>query len=117
MLVTIDPNRAEPLFAQVAASLRREILAGRVNAGDRLPTARDLAGALNVNLHTVLRAYQQLRDEGIVDMRRGRGATVGAGAGVLREIAEEIEALVAKSREAGVDPGTLTSLVQEAARA
>lgn len=117
MLVTIDPNREEPLFAQVAASLRREILAGRLATGDRLPPARELASSLEVNLHTVLRAYQQLRDEGIVDMRRGRGASVARGASVLHDIGADVDALVAKARSAGVDPDTLTALVREAARA
>lgn len=116
MLVTIDPTREDALFAQVASSVRNEILAGRLSPGDRLPPARDLAASLRVNLHTVLHAYQELRDEGLVDMRRGRGATVSVSAGSLHELASDVTALVAKAHALGIDSDTLTSLVKEASR-
>lgn len=101
---------------QVAASLRSEVAAGRLRPGDRLPPARDLAQSLDVNLHTVLHAYQDLRDEGLIDMRRGRGATVAAAGGALLGLSDDVAALVAKARSLGIDADTLTSLVKEAAR-
>lgn len=116
MLIVIDPTRDEALYAQVAAGVRAEIAAGRLHAGDRLPPARDVAGGLGMNLHTVLRAYQELRDEGLVDMRRGRGAVVTAAATGLEELHEDVDALVQKARALGVSAGTLGSLVTEALR-
>ncbi|WP_040164867.1 GntR family transcriptional regulator [Microbacterium gorillae] len=116
MFVTIDPTREEPLFAQVASAVRLEMAEERLRPGDRLPPARDLATSLDVNLHTVLRAYQDLRDEGLVEMRRGRGASVSAAAGALSELNHEITTLVAKAAALHIDVDTLTSLVKEAAR-
>ncbi|MGO1628269.1 MAG: GntR family transcriptional regulator, partial [Microbacterium sp.] len=78
MLIRIDPTREEPVFTQIAASIRGDIVAGSVGEGDRLPSAKQVAASLGVNLHTVLHAYQQLRDDGLVDMRPGRGAVVTA---------------------------------------
>ena len=116
MLVTIDPQRDEPLFVQVAASIRTEVAAGRLAPGDRLPSARELAASLDVNVHTVLKAYQDLCDEGLVEMRRGRGATLTAAASRLHELTADIAELVAKARALGVDADTLASLVKEATR-
>lgn len=113
MLVRIDPTRDEPLFAQVAGSIRGDLASGALTVGDRLPSARDVAAALAVNLHTVLRAYQELRDEGLIDMRRGRGAVVTDAAAPLAELHSEITALIARARALGLSPDTLASLVKE----
>ncbi|MBB4932040.1 DNA-binding transcriptional regulator YhcF (GntR family) [Lipingzhangella halophila] len=76
MLITIDPESSQPLAEQVAASVRAALSKGTAQAGDKLPAARTVASALEINLHTVLRGYQQLRDEGLVELRRGRGAVI-----------------------------------------
>ena len=71
-------NRDEPteLHAQVAAEIRRAIAEGEAAPGDRLPPAKDLAAELGVNTNTVLRALRLLRDEGLLDFKRGRGVHV-----------------------------------------
>ena len=116
MFILVNPQSDEPLFAQVASAVRAEVASGALRAGEKLPAARDVAAALGINLHTVLRAYQELRDEGLIDMRRGRGAVVTDAATTLGEIAEDIAALVAKAKKLGLAGDTLTSLVKEATR-
>src|SRR4051794_26567724 len=71
-------DRAEPtdLHEQVAAEIRRAIAEGEAGPGERLPPAVDLAAILGVNRNTVLRALRDLRDEGLLEFRRGRGVTV-----------------------------------------
>lgn len=113
MLIRIDPASDLPLFAQIAGSVRSEILAGRIAEGDRLPAARDVAASLDVNLHTVLRAYQDLRDEGLVDMRRGRGAVVTDRAHALGELSAEIAALRDRAAALGMSVDTLAALVRD----
>src|SRR6516162_370045 len=73
--VNIDRN-AGPLHEQVAAQIRRAIAEGEAGPGDRLPLASDLAAVLGVNKNTVLRALHLLREEGLLEFRRGRGITV-----------------------------------------
>lgn len=116
MLIRVDPQSSVPLFAQIADALRADITAGRLSSGERLPAAREVADALRVNLHTVLHAYQDLRDEGLVDLRRGRGAVVTPAGAALAGLGAEITALVDRARSLGVSPDTLSALVKEAAR-
>ncbi len=113
MLIRIDAESSRPLFEQVASSVRGDILAGRLVPGDRLPSAREVAEALDINLHTVLRAYQQLRDESLIDLRRGRGAMVSASAAPLAELAGDVAALVHRAAALGVSPATLAAVVTE----
>ena len=74
--VKIDRDDATELNEQVAAELRRAIADGEAEPGERLPPARDLAAVLGVNTNTVLRALRVLREEGLLEFRRGRGITV-----------------------------------------
>lgn len=75
-LDAVDREDPTPLHEQVAAEIRRAINEGEAGPGDRIPQARDLATVLGVNNNTVLRALRLLRDEGLVEMGRGRAIRV-----------------------------------------
>jgi GntR family transcriptional regulator len=74
--VKIDRSQPTAVFEQVASEIRRAILDGEALAGERLPPAKDLAAELGVNTNTVLRALRVLREEGLLEFRRGRGVSV-----------------------------------------
>lgn len=71
-------NRSDPtlLHEQVAAEIRRAIAEGEAEPGEKIPQAKDLAAELGVNTNTVLRALRVLRDEGVIEMGRGRSIRV-----------------------------------------
>ncbi len=112
MLITLETSSAEPLHQQIAAGLRRSLSSGDLAPGARLPSARDLAAALDVNVHTVLRALRELRDEGLLELRRGRGATVTGHAPGRAEVTEQALALLATARRHGYDLPELFALLK-----
>ncbi len=115
MLIKVDPGSSEPLFAQIAAQVRGAIATGRVAEGDKLPPARELAEALGVNMHTVLRAYGDLRDEGLVDMRRRRGVIVLAAGDQRARLLELARDLVSEAARQGLGKAELRKLLEEVA--
>jgi GntR family transcriptional regulator len=94
-----------------AAEIRRAIADGEAAPGERLPPAKDIAAALGVNRNTVLTALRMLRDEGLVDFRRGRGVIV-AGTPARSEVVEHARALVRFARSRGYERDELVQIIR-----
>ena len=112
MLWRIDAQSAQPLHEQLAGQIRHGIGTGELAEGEKLPPARDLAAGLGVNMHTVLRAFQTLRDEGLLEVRRGRGTSVAADAKSTTRHVELARRLVSEARRAGLGNGEILQLVE-----
>ncbi|MTV24743.1 GntR family transcriptional regulator [Nitriliruptoraceae bacterium ZYF776] len=113
VLLRIDPDGAGALHERIAGAVRRAVADGDVAPGDLLPAARDLADAVGVNVNTVLRAYRDLRDEGLVELRRGRGATVRRAAVDRVRLTELADALLAEAARLGVTREDLHTLLED----
>lgn len=113
MLLTLDLNDPRPLHEQVATAVRRAAAEGRVRPGDRLPPARDIAAALGVNVNTVLRALRELRDEGLVEFRRGRGISVVGAPDPRGVLLPQVSELLESARRYGLQPKDVITLIEE----
>jgi GntR family transcriptional regulator len=113
-IVQVKTNRDDPvgLHDQVAAQIRRAIAAGEARPGERLPPAKDLAAVAGVNKNTVLRALRVLRDEGLLEFRRGRGVTV-AGTPEAGAVIERARELLRFARSRGYARDELVSIIQK----
>jgi GntR family transcriptional regulator len=109
--IQIDPASPVALHEQVAAAIRRAIAEGEAIPGDKLPPARDLAAVLGVNPNTVLRALRALRDEGLLEFRRGRGVTVSSDAAARNELMLKANEFVEVGRRLGYRPDELLQIV------
>ena len=116
IMFRVKVNRAEPteLHEQVAGEIRRAIADGEAKPGERLPPARDLAAVLGVNTNTVLRALRQLRDEGLLEFRRGRGITV-AGTPERGAVVASARELVRFARRQGYGVEELVRIIEDMA--
>jgi len=109
--VKIDKADPADLYEQVAAEIRRAIANGEARPGERLPPAKDLAAVLGVNTNTVLRALRELRDEGLLEFRRGHGITV-AGTPERGAVIAQAKALVEFARRHGYRVDELVKIIE-----
>jgi GntR family transcriptional regulator len=110
--VNVDRSDPLPLHEQVAARIRRAIADGEAGPGERLPLAKDLAAVLGVNKNTVLRALHLLRDEGLLEFRRGRGITV-AGTPQRGAVLTQARGLVQFARRHGYGREELIQIIRD----
>ena len=104
MLIRLDFGGDVPIYQQLRNQMVVAIAAGQLAPGERLPTVRDLAEELGVNMMTVSKAYQLLRQEGYITTDRRSGATVAPrqGGGPSRDTLEGLRLRLGELRLAGL---------------
>lgn len=86
MTILIDNKSGQPIYEQIVAQIREQILSGVLAEGEALPSIRNLAKDLRISVITTKRAYEQLEAAGLIDTLPGKGSFVAAGnAELLRE--------------------------------
>ncbi len=122
MLIRIEPSSGIPITRQIVDQIRARCASGYLHAGDRLPSVRELARDLAVNQNTILRAYERLTAEGVLELRHGEGTFVadfsnnGAQKQLKREksnLADDTRRLVAKASILGLSSDDILALVQD----
>ena len=113
-MLDVKVDKADPtdLYEQVAGEIRRAIADGEAKPGERLPPAKDLAAVLGVNTNTVLRALRILRDEGLLEFRRGRGISV-SGTPERGAVIARARELVDFARRQGYRPEELARIIED----
>ena len=112
MLRQIDKRDPTDLYEQVAGEIRRAIAEGEAKPGERLPPAKDLAAVLGVNTNTVLRSLRLLRNEGLLEFRRGRGISV-AGTPERGAVVQRARDLVDFARQQGYRTDELIDIIEQ----
>lgn len=109
----VDHAARERLHDQIASCVRRGVASGELSVGEQLPPATELGTALSVDRNTVLVAYRQLRDEGVLEFRRGRGARVMSAGPALSSVTEAARKLIATASEHGLGTNDLIRIIKE----
>ena len=117
-------NDSQPIYRQLRDRVVHMILEGALKEGDSLPSVRNVAAEYRVNPLTVLKGYQQLVDEQLVESRRGRGMFVNAGARKLllqgerqKFLANEWPRVAATIQRLGLTPEELLNAAADSASA
>lgn len=119
MWLDIDPRSSTPIYMQLVQGIKEAIARGILQAGDRMPTVRDLASDLRINPNTIAKAYQHLEQDGIIETMRSRGTFVAAEAVNLnkelscQKLDEQIQALLVEAFHLGIDHAELLRLFNQ----
>jgi GntR family transcriptional regulator len=116
MLISINEKDSRPIYLQIIGQIKEQVSIGLLKPGDELPSVRELADSLGINMHTVRSAYLKLRDQGIITLRLGRKARIArreetfqAAAGV--DIGERLKELIVDALLSGLSPNDFRELV------
>lgn len=115
MTVHFDPASAVPPYEQVRTQLARQINAGTLPVGAKLPTVRQLAADLGIAPNTVARAYRELEEAGLLDTRGRAGTFVGASGDSARSAAAAAATAYARTTDAlGISRSEALAIVRAA---
>lgn len=114
MRYSIDEASSVPIYEQLVRQITTAIVDGTLPARTKMPPAKELSASLDINVHTVLHAYQDLRDAGLVELRRGRGTIVAAQHEDFSTHARSIHAAVREALATGMPPAAIRAAVDHA---
>ncbi|HEY1922936.1 MAG TPA: GntR family transcriptional regulator, partial [Tepidisphaeraceae bacterium] len=119
MFIRIETSSGVPITRQIADQIRSHSVSGALAPGDRLPSVRQLSKELLVNQNTILRVYERLTAEGLLERRQGDGTYVadslprGRGKAQRELLVHEIDRLAHRAADLGVTPEELQKLMDE----
>lgn len=111
-------NSGVPIYQQIADSFKTDILAGRYEQGEFLPSIRGLAKDLKISVITTMKAYEQLADEGLITAAQGKGFYVNAQDSEmikeqhLRKVEESLADAIAAAEVAGISNDELKGMLE-----
>ncbi len=116
MIITIDFNSDEAIYMQLRNQIIMGIATAQIVEGDSLPSVRQLAEEIGINMHTVNKAYAVLREEGIIHLDRRRGAVIAIDMDKLQAMADmksQLRVVLAKGRCKNITKEDVYELVDE----
>jgi GntR family transcriptional regulator len=116
MFLTVDLGDKRPIYQQVVDGVKTLIAGGELREGMALPSVRQVAGDLGVNLNTVAIAYRQLQDEGFLKVRHGSGAVVSSRRGSVvdeGEVRSSLRTFLTRLVLAGYEERAICDLVRQ----
>ena len=116
MFIEIDFNSDEALYLHLRNQIIMGIAADRFREGDSLPSVRQLADTIGINMHTVNKAYTVLKQEGYVKVDRRRGAVIAIDIDRMRtleELKKELQVILAKSTCKNISKEEIHGLIEE----
>ena len=116
MFLSINQHDNRPLYLQIIIQIKEQVGNGTLKPGDELPSVREVADSLGINLHTVRSAYLKLRDQGIINLHLGRRARIAKRLpqkhlDLETDIQKRLQELITDALVRGIQPDDLRKLI------
>ena len=121
MFLSVNENDSRPIYLQIIGQIKEQVSNGTLREGEELPSVREVADSLGVNMHTVRSAYLKLRDQGIINLHLGRRAKIARRQTPVRntdaeeDIKARLKEIVTDASLAGITPADLCRLINQQA--
>lgn len=118
LVFTIQPSSGAPIYRQIMDQVRALAASGRLKPGDMLPSIRELAADLEVNMMTVSKAYARLEADGVLERQRGSGMRIAANGRSApvserqKELKPLVEELVTRAQQLGLTEQQIQSAIR-----
>ncbi|QTA38623.1 winged helix-turn-helix transcriptional regulator [Thermosipho ferrireducens] len=113
MLKKVDKHNGIPAYIQIINMIKAEIIKGEFQPGSQLPPVRKLQDVFDVNINTVLKALERLKNEGILEAEHGIGFFVSKKIPISVDVMKKIKECVKKLKETHIDLQTILVLFEE----
>ena len=116
MLIEIDFNSDEAIYMQLRNRIIMGIATAEIQEGDSLPSVRQLADNIGINMHTVNKAYSVLKQEGFIRLDRRRGAVISLDVNkiqALEDMKDQLRIILAKKKKKNITKDEVHELVEE----
>jgi GntR family transcriptional regulator len=118
MFISINENDNRPIYVQIINQIKAQVRSGSLQPGDELPSVREAADSLRINMHTVRSAYLRLRDQGIIKLHLGRRAIIAQTlsqrhANLETEIKARLNELITDALLTGIPLDDLRKLINQ----
>jgi GntR family transcriptional regulator len=116
MFLSINENDNRPIYVQIINQIKEQVRSGSLQPGDELPSVREAADSLRINMHTVRSAYLKLRDQGIIKLHLGRRARIAPHlsqrhSNLENDIEVRLNELITDALVTGIPPDELRKII------
>lgn len=114
----MDFDARMPIYLQIMEGIKKDIISGKLKRGEKMPSVRNMAAELKVNVNTMQRVYQELEREGVMTTQRGTGSFVTENeeiiSGIKNKMAQELlGSFLNGMRELGLDDARILAVLRE----
>ncbi|MEF9953149.1 MAG: GntR family transcriptional regulator [Clostridium sp.] len=112
--IIFDDNKS--VYVQIIDYIKKLVIGGKLPLGERIPSVREMAGIMKVNVNTMQRAYKKLEEEGVTETRRGMGSYITTNENIISLLKEEmagdiIDKFINDMRDMGYSPKDVIGII------